>query len=351
MATSGTVATTVFKTRKVIDHAFRRCKMVPQQITSEHLDTALDLLFLELSSLGNRGIPLWTINRILLPIYFRTARVPTPLGTMDVFDVNLRENQRLEGTNTATEGDAENAFDADLETACIQVTPGGNITMQLVSDGTVPIYGILPNVTETWDITFQFSDDDITYTDIFTEPALDVIAGEWFWRDVEGVDDHQFWRLQANGTTILNVTELVFQNTPQEIPFYKLNRTDYSNLPNKTRTGRPTQFWYDKTRQNPELVIWPNPDREFTFSQITGFLHRQIQDVGTMQEEIECPQRWYLAIVLHLAKHLTREIKEVDPTVIPMVDQDAAWELNRAWTGEGDGSDTFLRPGIRPYTA
>ncbi len=90
MATSGTVATTTFNTRKVIDHAFRRCKLVPQQITPEHLDTALDLLFLELSALGNRGIPLWTIDKILLPIYERTASVPTPDGTIDVFDVNLR---------------------------------------------------------------------------------------------------------------------------------------------------------------------------------------------------------------------------------------------------------------------
>lgn len=351
MPTSGTVATTVFQTRKVIDHAFRRCKMVPQQIASEHLDTALDLLFLELSALGNRGIPLWTIERILLPIYWRTARVPTPAGTIDVFDVNLRENQRLSGTNTATEGNADFAFDADLDTACTQVTPAGNITMELVSPNTVPIYGILPNATGTWDVTFQYSDDDITYTDIFTESALDVVAGEWFWRDVEGVGNHQYWRLQANGTTVLDVTELVFQNTPQEIPFYKLNRTDYSNLPNKTRTGRPTQFWYDKTRQNPELVIWPNPDTQFTFSQITGFLHRQIQDVGTMQMELEFPQRWYLAIVLQLAKHLCKEIKEVQPEIIPIVEADAAWELKRAWDGESDGSDAFFRPNIRPYTA
>tara|TARA_R110002126_G_scaffold55928_7_gene149912 strand:+ start:323 stop:1378 length:1056 start_codon:yes stop_codon:yes gene_type:complete len=351
MATSGTVATTVFQTRKVIDHAFRRIGLAPQQVTSEHIDTALDLLFLELSALGNRGIPLWTIERILLPIYYRTARVPTPLGTIDVFNVNLRTNQRLSGANTASEGDADNAFDADIDTACTQVTPAGDITMTLDSASTVPIFGLLPNVTGIWDITFQFSDDGITYTDIFTRPELAVTNGEWFWADVEGLTNHLYWRLQANGLTVLDVRELVFQNTPQEIPFYKLNRDDYSNLPNKTRTGRPTQFWYDKTRQNPEIVMWPNPDSQFTFSQLTGFLHRQIQDVGTMQQEVECPQRWYLAITMQLAKHLIKEIKEADKQLIPVVEQDAAYELARAWDGEGDGSDVFLRVNIRPYTA
>ena len=223
--------------------------------------------------------------------------------------------------------------------------------MELVSQNTVPIYGILPNVTETWDFSLQFSDDGVTFTDILVKIAQAVVAGEWLWFDVEGVDNHQFWRLQADGTTVLNVTELVFQNLPQEIPFYKLNRTDYNNLPNKTRTGRPTQFWYDKNIKNPILTIWPNPDRQFTFSQVTGYLHRQIQDVGTMQQEIECPQRWYLAIVLQLAKHLTKEIKEVQPEVIPVVQQDAAWELKRVWDGESDGSNAFFRPNIRPYTA
>lgn len=350
MATSGTVATTVFQTRRVIDHAFRRIGLVPQQIAQEHIQTALDLLFLELSALGNRGIPLWTIERILRPIYNRTARVPMPAGTIDVFDVNLRTNQRLPGTNSSSEGVADNAFDGDLTTACTQVAAAGWIQTQLVSATGVPIFGILPNATGTWNITMQYSDDGVSWTNIFTEAALAVVAGEWYWRDVEGVGNHQFYRLQANSTTVLDVTELVFQNLPQEIPFYQLNRTDYSNLPNKTRTGRPTQFWFDKRRSLPELVIWPNPDSEFTFSQITGFYHRQIQDVGTMQQELELPQRWYLAVMLQLAKHLGAEIKEADPAKVAQVNIDAPYELKRAWDGESDGSDAYFRPNIRPYT-
>ncbi len=350
MATSNTVATTVFQTRRVIDHAFRRCGVVTQTIVSEHLDTAMDLLYLEMSALGNRGIPLWTIESILLPIYHRTAIVPTPLGTIDVFDVNLRENQRLIGANSSSEGDAENAFDSNLSTFTEHTVTGGFIQSEFVSATTVSVFGILPNVTGTWDVALQYSDDGVTFTDIFTEPQLEVVKGQWFWRDLPGLDDHRFFRLQANGTTVLNVIELVFQNLPQEIPFYQLNRTDYSNLPNKTRTGRPTQFWFNKTRKNPELVIWPNPGRQFTFAQITGYLHRQIQDVGTMQQELEFPQRWYLAIILQLAKHLVREIKEADKSLIPVIDQDAAWELKRAWDGEGDGSDTYFRPNIGPYT-
>ena len=52
MATSGTVSTTQFTTRQVIDHAYRRCRLGAQQITSEMIDIANDQLYLILSNLA-----------------------------------------------------------------------------------------------------------------------------------------------------------------------------------------------------------------------------------------------------------------------------------------------------------
>jgi hypothetical protein len=205
-------------------------------------------------------------------------------------------------------------------------------------------------VTETWDFVIEFSDDGITYVPIITRTAQAVVAGEWLWFDVEGITPHDFYRLRAEGTTILNVAELVYQNLPQEIPLYQLNRTDYSNLPNKTRTGRPTQFWYDKQRTQGILTVWPNVEGQFTFAQLVCYVQRQMQDVGSMIQEVEVPDRWYLAIVTTLAKHCSREIKEVDRALIPQIDADAIEELNKAWDGETDSSDTFWRPNISPYT-
>ena len=132
MATSGTVSTTVFETRKIIDHAFRRCKMVPQEVTSEHIETALDLLYLWTSTLVNRGIKLWNVERILIPLYEQQFSYPMPVGTVDVLDLNLRVNERITGTTqSATEGVAENAFDGDLTTACTQTSTLGTITMDI----------------------------------------------------------------------------------------------------------------------------------------------------------------------------------------------------------------------------
>lgn len=350
MATSGTVSTTVFNTRKVIDHAMRRAGVPAQTIASEHIVIAQDLLWLQLSALLNDTLPLWTITKLLLPLYERTPTIQTPVGTVELLDVNLRTSARLTGTASSSEGTADNAFDGDLDTACTQVTQAGHIQTQLASAATVPTFGILPNATGTWDVSMQYSDDGVSWTTLWTESALSVTDGEWYWRDVEGVPEAAYWRLQANGTTILDVTELVLQNTSQDIVMAQLNRNDYNNLPNKTRTGRPTQFWFNRTRTRPEIVVWPAPSSVYTFAQVTGYVKRHIQDVGTLQQELEVPQRWYMAVVLQLAKELCREIKEADPSRIPQLDSDAALALRAAHTGESDGSDSYFRVNIGPYT-
>ena len=358
MATSGTVGATIFTNQQLIDHAFRRCKMVEQEITGEHLQIALELLWLFCMTLVNRGIKLWNINPIILPMYAGEFTVPLPLGTEDILNINLRTQTAFTndaGTATASEGTATNAFDKDLSTACTQTLVAGNIQLELDTATAVTTFGILPAALPSaspWTFVIEASNDGITYTTLIDETAGEaVVAGEWEWFDIQNANAFSHYRLRATGTTILDVTEFSIQVTPQEIPFYyTLNRTDYSNLPDKTILGRPTQLWYDRQRTIPEMEIWPAPEEQFTFAQITGFVQRQMQDIGTMQQELEVPDRWYLAIVCSLAAQLGREIKEVNEALITRLDTDMNNYLSDAWTGEGDGSDTFWRPNISPYT-
>lgn len=353
MATSGTVGVTTFTNQQIIDHAFRRCKIVEQQIVGEHLQIALELLWLFTQTLVNKGIKLWNVVPIILPLYEREQTVPLPVGTESLYTINLRTATRITGTASATSGIAGNAFDGDLTTACTQVAPAGSITMELTTPTAMWTFGILPTVSGSWEYVIEASVDGITYIPLITKTAANpqtVVAGEWIWADVQGVTAFKFYRLRATGATVLDVTELVYQNTPNEIPFYKMNRNDYANLPDKVSTGRPTQYWYDRQRTIPQMEVWPSPAFEFTFAQVTGFVQRQLQDVGAMTDELEVPDRWYLAIVCELARQLSREIKEVDPNLIPIIDADADKYLADAWTGETDESEAYLRPNIAPYT-
>lgn len=352
LVTSGTVSQTIFNTGKIIDRAFGPTKIAPQQITPEYIQIAKDLLYAFLSTLASKGIALWAVEKLILPIYQGVQDIPCPPETVDVLNCNLRTSTRLTGTYTSTSGTAANAGDGDLTTITQLVAPAGNITLQFATPGTLfNTVGFFPVVSGTWDVTIQTSNDGATWTTVYANPTLAVVADEWFWTDIEGIPQVgvNFVRLLAGATTTLDVAEFVVQNNMQEIPLAKINRDDYANLPNKFFLGRPVQFWYDKTIPDPLLVVWPAPQVQFTFNQLVLYVQRYIQDVGTLTQAIEVPQRWTLAIIAELSRLLNIHIPEAkgDPVLLA---QEAKTQLDIAWGSETDGAPTYLRPRLWNYT-
>lgn len=351
MTTSGTVSQTVFNTAKIIDRAFGPTKIAPQQITPEYQQIARDLLYAFLSTLASKGITLWAIDKVILPIYQDVQDVPCPPETVDVLNANLRTATRLTGTYTSSEGTAALAFDGDITTFCTQVTPAGNITVQFPGQTRFNTVGFFSGATATWNIQIQTSNDGVTWTPIYTNAALPVVLDQWFWVDIEGIPEVgvKYVRLQAVGTTVLNVAEFVVQTTLQEIPIAKINRDDYSNLPDKWFLGRPLQFWFNKQIPDPFLTLWPSPQYQYTFNQIVLYTQRYIQDVGTLTQSLEIPQRWILAIISELARLLNNHIPEAkgDPNLLAI---EAKAQLDIAWGSETDGAPTYLRPRLWTYT-
>lgn len=349
MATSGTTGLTRISTRQVIDHAFRRAKIPPQKITREHIHAAKDLLHMVLSSWANKGIALWAIQTHILPMYAGKFSVPTPLGTIDALNANLRQVNRFTGIATSSEGDADNAFDGDINTACVQTTPGGWIALELEEGNELTNFGILAGATGTWSFELQTSEDGVAWHTVDEQTDITMTNGQWYWWDVHGIPPTNYIRILANGSTALNVRELVFANNPQEIPLSKLNRDDYMNLPNKTFQGRPVQYWYDKQLPKPNMMLWPTPLPEYTFWQITLTTQRLIQDVGTLTEELELPQGGFLAIITTLAWHVAQEIDDAradpDKLLAPM-----NMALRDFWDGQTDSSPSRLTFNISPYT-
>lgn len=352
MATSGTVGQTIFTTRQVIDHAMRRCKLAAQQITAEHLAIARDVLWLQLSTLNSRGIALWAVAAQLQGLVDSVAQVALSTGTLDVLDANLRTITRLTGTASASTGTAANAFDSSLSTTCTNSVAAGYIQLLLATAAALTTCGICPNVSGTWAFTIQTSDDGVTWTTRVTQAATAVVAGTWLWYDVPGVSSTTYMRIVGGATTTLDVRELVFGNAPSDIPLAPIDRNTYAALPNKSSTGRPTMYWLDRQRNIPQLTVWPTPSSAYVMTSLVAlYTQRQIQDVGTLAQELEIPQRWYMAIVCELAKHLSLEIKEVDASLVPVLTAIADLEMTKAWDGESDRSPVRLLPNIRAYTA
>lgn len=349
MATSGTVGQTRVSTQKVIDHAFRRARIPPQKITREHIHVAKDLLYLILSGWANKGIVLWAVQSHLLPMYAGKQTVPTPAGTVDALNANIRQVTRFSGFASSSEGNADLAFDEDIDTACEQVTLGGWIALELEVALEPTSFGILPGASGTWGFDLQTSEDGVTWFTVDTKVDIEMVDGAWYWWDVEGIPSAQHLRILANGTTTLDVRELVFANNPLEIPLDKLNRDDYQNMPNKTFRSRPVQYQYDKQVPIANMILWPAPSDEYTFWQIVLTTQRLVQDVGAVTDELELPPGGFLAVIASLAWYVAQEIDDakVTPDALKPAMQEA---LTDFWAGQTDSSPTRLAFNIGPYT-
>lgn len=327
MAYSGTVSQTTFDTRRVIENAARRCKLPAQSLTSEHVDIAKDQLFLLLSDLANRGVQLWCIDKQIYPLYNGTGDLVLDTGTVDVLNSNLRSLQTVSGINI----DAPTYREVDFTT-----------------DTFVTTVGIKWSATSV-PVSLQRSDDAVTWTTVQTESS-NAAAGEWTWFDLDSSVAARYFRVLAtNGT--LSFERIYLGNTPTEIPLSRINRDDYTNLPNKSfQSNRPLQYWFDRQVQRPVMHLWPVPNAAAETSQIVLWRQRYIMDVGTLTQEIEVPQRWYDAIVAMLAAKLALEYVEVDPSMIPLLDGKAKEALYFAQQEERDNSPMSILPNIGMYT-
>jgi len=301
--------------------------MPPQGVSAEQLQVAQENLYLILSDLANRGVQLWCIDKLILPMYENMAQVPVPVGTVDLLNTNLRTIQYLSGIAAST----ATASSLQLTTANIVTTVG--ILWAAASQPFV----------------IEYSADGSAWTTIETVANPGLTAGEWTWTDIDGSVTALYWRVRVTSGT-LSADSVLFGNTPNEIVMARLNRDSYNNLPNKTFQGRPLQFWLDRQLNQPFMYVWPVPSEEYTLAQVTTYIKRYIMDVGTLTQEIEVPQRWFNAIVYLLAAALAEEMPTVDPALIQILDQKALRALNQAEMEERDNSPIYFTPNIGVYT-
>lgn len=84
-----------------------------------------------------------------------------------------------------------------------------------------------------------------------------------------------------------------------DIPMTPLGRKEYFDLPNKTTTGHPTQYFYDRQRDSGTLYVWPVPsDNNFD---IAFTYRRRIMDVDAGTDNLDIPPEWQWAVVNNLA--------------------------------------------------
>ena len=88
-----------------------------------------------------------------------------------------------------------------------------------------------------------------------------------------------------------------------ELPMIELSRQEYDELPQKTSTGVPTQWMYDKQNEAALYFIWPLK-ASVTTETIEITYEREFEDVTSANDTIDIAVEWYNAVMLNLGVSL-----------------------------------------------
>ena len=118
----------VFNVQTLIDHAARRCGKLAEELTSEQVVAARQVLGMTLSSLINLGIQYWAIEKEVIGLQVDKYIYKLPVGANDVLNALYRTLNRPSG-NYATSAGGTVSFvaDNDVDTVCQQTSANGYI--------------------------------------------------------------------------------------------------------------------------------------------------------------------------------------------------------------------------------
>ena len=356
MSFSGTTSQTVISTQTVIDHAVRRCGKLAEEISSEQQIAARENLYFLLSHMMNRGIQYFAISETVIGLNANQFEYTLPVGANDALNVLYRQMKQPTGSySSSSGGTVANIYDNNVSTYCQQSSANGNFVVNYGTNN--PQYigsiGVMPYVSgggsQTWSYYLQASSDGTTWSTLYTATAVTVTDGQWIWQDIDPGANTQYYRIQASGGTTLALREWYLGVNSTEITMARLNRDDYTNLPNKNFTAnQPFQFWLNRTIPYATITLWPTPQN--AFYQMTVWYSSQVEDVGALSGQLAIPDRWLLAIQCMLAHQMSLELPAVDLQRIQYLEGQAEKYFIMAEQEERDKSPIYFAPNIGVYT-
>jgi hypothetical protein len=351
MAYSGTTNQTKISVSQLIEFAFREAGKTAEEQTPELVNAAKQALFYILQNLSNLGVNLWMLENKLIGTLANQTIITLPQGTVDVREANWRYvvTPQISEALPVDNYDAPALFDSNLETHATS-TLGENWfgaayqTSQRIFQVGINSYG-----GGTYDLVLENSDDGITWTVQQTFPTTTLADKEWAYFVVNNTSPYNYFRVRnTNTSSTFSLRQLVFCYTQQDIPLARLNRDDYWNLPNKQfQSQRSLQYWFDR-QIDPQMYLWPIPNNDFQLFQLV--IEKQLEDVGSLTNELYVPNRWIAAIQALLSHKLSLQVPNGDLTRIQYLEVQAQKWLQQAEAEERDKSPIYYQPNISYYT-
>ena len=272
-----------------IEEAFERCGKTVR--TGSDMKTAKRSLNLLLAEWANRGLNQWTIDQTT---------------------ITLSKN--------------------------IRIYPGGTLTMAVAASASFTVGETITGGTSG--ATCQITSVPSATSFAITIPTGTFSNGE----NITGATSGTVTTLSAavdfsnvqNTIDILSVA-LRRDNTDYSIP--RVSRDDYLTIPNKSTTGRVSQFFLNRLI-TPQLEVWPTPDNDtdqLIFNRLT-----RIEDADTFINTFEVPFRFYPCLAAGLAYYLSIKIAQDRTPVLKALYEE---EFDKAAVEDRDRASFTIQPG------
>jgi len=104
------------------------------------------------------------------------------------------------------------------------------------------------------------------------------------------------------GTDVIDILSLVVRRDGTDYALDRISRDEYLNIPTKSTTGRPTQFFVDR-QINPVLKMWPLPDNSTDVVLYNALV--RMDDADNYVNTLQLPFRFYPALAAGLAYYMS----------------------------------------------
>lgn len=354
MAYSGTTNQTVVNVDQLISYAFRDAGKQSEEITPEYVGAAKQALFYNLMNMSNRGVNLWMLENYLCGALTAQQQLVMPVGTIDVREANWVYiiNQAASSYLPITNPSSPAVFNQNLSLVSTSTVDANYFGLEYQSAQPVYYVGFngyaVGTETTTYNFAYEVSNDGVTWTTVQQFPATTLKDKEWAYFNITTTPLYQYYRLRETVAPTFSIRQIVFSTSQQVIPLARLNRDDYWNLPNKQfPSQRSLQYWFDRLI-DPTMYLWPVPNNDFQMFQL--IIEKEIQDVGTLTDQIYVPNRWIASVQATLSHKLALQLPGVDMGRITYLEAQAAkLELDAA-NEERDKSPIYFQPNISYYT-
>ena len=354
MAYSGTTGNTTINVDQLISYAFRDAGKTSEEITPEYVDAAKQALFYNIQNLSNRGVNLWLLENQLYGAVTAQQQLVLPKTVIDVREANwvysiISQASEYLPTDNAT---SPAAFEQNLDLVATSTISKNwlGLSYQLAQ----PVFYVGFNGyatagnTQTYNFAYEVSNDGINWTLSEQLPKTTLKDREWAYFNIAITPNHLYYRLRETVATTFSVRQIVFSTSQQVIPLARLNRDDYWNLPNKQFPSvRSLQYWFDRTIE-PSMYLWPVPNNDFQMFQL--IVEVQMQDVGSLTNQIYVPDRWLNSIQKQLSHSMSLQLPGVDLNRITYLEGLAEKAFIQASEEDRDKSPIYLTPAIGYYT-